>query len=61
MFGKGYNKKVPYQTPHQKAIEKRAASKAGKAIVPMLQGRYPTNEEKLADDPELIKFLELIS
>ena len=58
MFGKEYAKKTPYQTPQQKAIEKRHAAKHGKAIIPLLANKYVSNDVKVANDPELKKFLD---
>ena len=59
MFGKEYAKKTPYQTPQQKAIEKRQAAKHGKAIVPLLADKYVSNDVKVANDEGLRNFLQV--
>jgi len=59
----GTKAKKKFQTPFEKAKERREASKHGKAISPMLKenASYKTTEEKIAEDPELAKFMDKVS
>lgn len=53
-----YKGRCKHLSPADVMRNKRQASKAGKAIAPLLASKYPSNQSKIEADPELAKFLE---
>ena len=58
-----YRGKCPHLSPQDVAKLKREASKTGKQIAPLLTDNpaYKTTDQKMADDPKLQEFMDILN